>query len=194
MACVILICYEGKTEKEYFEILRRHCRIPGYVGVRIIGERGQHKALVDHTLAERDALLEECGLESSEVECWSVCDEDRMGCSYNELLRYAEERDVHLAFARPQFEAYLVQHFEQTGACKKQDLYGKLAAFRGEYGYPAEYNDGVKSDLRWLEEAIDRKPKIVRMAITNADIRSKQTDRCFLTVQRLAERFLTLEI
>ncbi|HIW77155.1 MULTISPECIES: RloB family protein [Gordonibacter] len=194
MGRVILICCEGKTEKEYFEILRRSYRIPGYVGIHILGEKGQHKALIDRTLEERDILVQELGINADDIECWSVCDDDRMTCSYAELLNYAESHKVKLAFTRPQFEAFLVQHFEQTGIWKKEDLYSKLAAYRKEMGFDAVYDDSAKSDLRWMEKAIDEKPKRVDTAVVNANLRLKQSDRCFMTVQQLVERLRDLGI
>lgn len=192
MARAILVCCEGKTEKEYFEVIRRVFRIPAYFGLHIEGEKGQHKTLIDKTVDERAGLAERLGIEEVDIEAWSVCDQDKMPCSYADLLGYAEEQGVLLAFARPQFEAYLVQHFEQSSCVKKAELYGKLAGYRARYGASREYNDSVKADLGWLYRALDEKPALATVAITNADQRLRQSADCFMTVQRLTERLLGL--
>ncbi len=51
----MLICCEGKTEAEYFKALRRVYRIPGFIDIRIIGQIGQHKVLIDRAAEEREA-------------------------------------------------------------------------------------------------------------------------------------------
>lgn len=192
MARAILVCCEGKTEKEYFEIIRKVFRIPAYFGLHIEGEKGQHKALIDKTAEERADLAKQLGIEEADIEAWSVCDQDKMPCSYAELLGYAEEQGVLLAFARPQFEAYLVQHFEQSSCVKKGELYEKLAGYRAQHGASREYNDSVKADLGWLRKVLDEKPTLAKIAITNADQRLRQSAPCFMTVQRLTERLLGL--
>lgn len=194
MRRVILVCCEGKTEAGYFEIIRTVFRIPGYYGLHIEGEKGQHKALIDKTVERRDALAEELGIGVCEIEAWSVCDKDKMPCTYKELESYAQERDVRLAFVAPQFEAYLLQHFEQSGCVKRQELYEKLADLRKRYGSSHEYNDSVKADLEWMRIALDAKPTLVKTAIVNADQRSRQSAPCFMTVQRLTERLLDLGV
>ena len=193
MAPVLLIYCEGKTEKLYFEILlKRIFRIPMYVRVDVYGEKGQHKALIDRVSAARLELANEEGLEEDGIECWAVCDDDTMPFTYKELLTYAEENDVNLAFSRPQFESYLLQHFEQSRAAKKRDLFDGLS----KYKEPVDgelYDDSSKSDLDWLETLLLDKPKLVDMAITNSDQRGRQSEQPFLTVQNLTKRLKQLE-
>lgn len=185
----LLICCEGKTEKEYFAILRRLYRLPG-ARVVILGEKGQHKALVDRTVSERKLFCEKDNIDPSDVECWAVCDDDGMSLSYAELLRYSEEHDVRLAFSRPQFEAFLLQHFEQSGEHDQKRLYAKLGEYATQYcGITVEYE---KSNLDWMADVLDTRPKLVRVAVTNADQRKKQSARVFLTVQDLVKRMREL--
>lgn len=113
MSRVMLICCEGKTEELYFKILRdRVYRIPGYIKIAIQGEKGQHKALVGRVVEARKELAESEQIGADEIECWAVCDDDGMKMQYGTLEAYAEKRGVHVAFSRPQFESYLLQHFE----------------------------------------------------------------------------------
>lgn len=182
---LLLICCEGKTEKEYFSILRRLYRLPG-ARVVILGQKGQHKDLIDRTVAERDSFCEQSGINCDEVECWAVCDDDNMPLTYAELLQYSENKGVQLAFSRPQFEAYLLQHFEQSAEHDQKRLYAKLSEYASWYsGEAIEYE---KANLDWLAVAIDTRPKLVRVAMTNADQRRKQSARIFLTVQDLVKR------
>lgn len=185
----LLICCEGKTEREYFLILRRLYRISA-AQVSVIGEKGQHKALVDRTLEERDKLCEDMCIDQDEVECWAVCDDDNMPFSYAELKDYAEKRKVKLAFSRPQFEAYLLQHFEQSSLHDQKGLYTRLSDLAsGAAGQSEEYD---KANLQWLDVAIDAKPKLVDIALVNADQRTRQSGKVFLTVQNLVRRMKEL--
>jgi len=90
----LIICCEGKTEKAYFETLLDFYRPPAYVMVEVLGQKGQHEALVDRTVEERASLCEEYELGIDDVECWAVCDEDAMALSYVELAAYADGRGV----------------------------------------------------------------------------------------------------
>lgn len=181
----LLICCEGKTEQKYFQILQRIYRLPG-ARISIVGEKGQHMALIDRTVEERERFCASQGFMPDEVVCWAVCDDDNMPWSYKQLFEYAEKNDVRLAFSRPQFEAFLVQHFEQSGEFHQKLLYEKLGVHKAEFD-GLGYGEGTKGDLEWLRDAIDRKPSIVDTAITNANQRRKQSGKVYLTVQELVE-------
>lgn len=187
MMPLLLICCEGKTEQQYFQMLQRMFRLPG-ARVFIIGERGQHKALINRTVQEREKLCAEHGFSMEEIECWAVCDDDGMTGKYAELLAYAEANNVQLAFSRPQFEAFILQHFEQSGEYRQAVLYERLSTHKERRGC-GPYSKG---DLSWLMTAIDEKPKLVDIAITNADQRHRQSDKLFLTVQGLVKRMREL--
>lgn len=189
----ILICCEGKTEAEYFQILRRVFRIPGFIKVRIVGQIGQHKALVDKTCEARLEYSQESELAESEIECWAICDDDGMGISYAELLSYAEERGVFLGFSRPQFEGYLLQHFEQSGEANVKEIFSRLTRYKEEAGGVGRYDEASKSDLEWLADAIFAKPKLVDIAVVNSDLRKRQSGSLFLTVQELVKRLGELQ-
>jgi hypothetical protein len=70
------------------------------------------------------------GLNKSEIECWAVCDDDNMPYSYKEPIEHAEQNNVQLAFSRPQFESYLLQHFEKSKTIKKNDLFSDLSKYK----------------------------------------------------------------
>ena len=191
---MLLIFCEGKTEEAYFNILLDFFRLPQYVVVEVAGQKGQHLALVDNIAKRRDELCAEELFRRDEIECWAVCDEDLMPVSFGELDRYAEERDVRLAFSAPQFEMYLLQHFEQSGSADRGEVFRRLTAYRKENGGEGRYDDSTKSDLGWIGVAIDRKPKIVSVAITNSDLRDRAAKRPFLTVQNLSRRILEMAL
>ena len=56
MPRALLICCEGKTEEQYFNILLDFHRPPAYVEVEVYGQEGQHIALIDNTVAKRVEL------------------------------------------------------------------------------------------------------------------------------------------
>jgi len=58
---VILICCEGKTEKQYFEIIADIFRIHEVRTIEILGGKGQHIPLIDQTALERKALADRIG-------------------------------------------------------------------------------------------------------------------------------------
>jgi len=189
---VLLIVCEGKTEKAYFDILSDIFRSPRFVKVVVYGQQGQHLALIDNAVTKRGELCKELERPEEEVECWAVCDEDQMPCSYSKLEHYAESLEVRLAFSAPQFEMYLLQHFVQSGSVDRADVFRQLTHYRNQYGGEGDYCDETKSDLTWMAKAIDDTPKIVKTAITNSDIRSRSTKRPFFTVQELSKRILEL--
>lgn len=189
MPRAFLILCEGKTEEAYFNILFDVYRPPQYVEVEVLGQKGQHIALVDSVVVRhREVICDEDQYQKEEVECWVVCDEDKMSVSFSGLERYAEERGVNLALSAPQFEMYLLQHFVQSGSADKDDVFQQLSKYRKQYGGEGDYDDSTKYDLSWLSAAIDRRPKIVATAITNSDLRTRTSKRPFLTVQNLTQR------
>jgi len=110
---VLLICCEGKeTECQYFNAIKNQYRISqGSVRVKVIGGLGQHKRLIDESVVHRTQLVERYGLCDEDIEVWAVCDNDDMSIAYTDLLKYAKENSVKLAFSDPAFEIYLLQHF-----------------------------------------------------------------------------------
>ena len=190
MALITAIFCEGKTEKAYFEILRnRVFRIPGYVRICIEGERGQHFALVDRLVRFRADLAISEGVDESDIACWAVCDDDGMETSFAALSAYAAERRVSLAFSRPQFESYLLQHFEPSKETGKRELVEALESRMVEAGFAGRYD---KADLSWLAEILIDRPKMVDIAIRNADLRDKQSSSPFFTVQELTKYLRSL--
>lgn len=189
---LLLIYCEGKTEKAYFDAPLDIYRPPRYVDVCVFGQEGQHKALIDRVAARRsEACLEE-GLLEREVECWAVCDNDNMPLSFAELESYAEGRGVQLAFSDPQFEVYLLQHFEQSGKSTMGKVFAALSKYRNQCGGEGDYSKETKSDLAWMAHAMDMRPKIVNIAITNSDLRSRPSHKPFLTVQNLTRRIVEM--
>ena len=124
MTRATLIYCEGKTEVEYFKILKtRIYRIPSFIKIEIQGEKGRHEALIDYAAKQREEFARIEDISIRDISCWAVCDDDGMNISYPSLEQYADSYDVNLAFSRPQFESYLLQHFEQSKITRQQELY-----------------------------------------------------------------------
>lgn len=187
----ILICSEGKTEKLYFDIITRVFDVSPATSIKILGELGQLKRLIDRCSNERAKLTREFDLPENEIEAWAICDDDKRKITYTNLLKYANSKNIKLAYSRPQFESYLLQHFEQSKDLKRSVIFTKLTKYMNDNGFNGKYDKGR---LDWLEKEILINPKIVDIAIVNSDCRNNRTDNPFLTVQRLTERLKNLSL
>ena len=183
---LILILCEGITEKLYFESIIHNMRIGG---VDILENQGQHKTLIDKCIKERKRRSEEDDIDEDNIEVWAVCDHDNMKIKYQELLKYAQENGINLAFSKPRFEAYLILHFHQQKNLREKDLDECLN------NYVLEYCDDKysKSDLGWIDRMVDCTPQKIEHAIGNANNLNNHTEKFFLTVQKLTEKLIGLK-
>jgi len=179
---LLLILCEGKTEKLYFDIIKRRRRVRA-VDTMVFGQKGVHESLIKRCTEERTIQAEKFGIKEPEVETWAVCDCDGWKKGYQKLLQFANNKQVHLAFSNPQFETYLIQHlaFRNT-TNKKEELEAELSKLLGF--------DYDKVNLDWLDEMLDNEPLRLETAITNADNFVKHNKIPFLTVQNLTKRLL----
>lgn len=193
-AQLLLICCEGRTEAEYFRILKEVFRVDQAINIQIFPCNGrQHYALVDSAALKRSQILQgaDNGVFQSEdeIETWIVCDRDSYRGSYTKLERYGEDKNVKVAFSDPQFEGYLLQHFGSPNRCSERGaaLERKLTSTMIGGGLCEGY---TKGNLEWMRVMIDHNFSIAKNAIRNADNFSNHTTKPFFTVQRLAERLL----
>ena len=189
----MLICCEGKTEEQYFLTLRDIFRISGGIKIQTVSNLGQHKTLVDASVARRGEIFTEAGIFGTEddIEVWAVCDRDSYSDSYTKLKNYADSKNVNLAFSDPQFENYLLQHFGGPSRSKNKGrvLEQELASVMLEAGLGQAY---LKGDLEWLRKAVDAKRSIVVQAVKNSNQFTVHTKKPFFTVQNLVVRLLSL--
>jgi len=190
---IILICCEGKeTEKLYFEILQSIFKVAN-ITIEIFPKVGQHYRLIDKSAAKKQEFSSYFDFALDDIEVWAVCDRDNLKDSFTKLNNYAKDKDVDLAFSDPQFENYLLQHFGSPNSSRKKgfDVEQELTSTMLEYGIGMAYD---KSNLRWLETMIDRKPRLVYEAIQHANTYSVHSKQPFFTVQRLIERILSFRV
>ena len=181
----VLILCEGMTEKIYFDAVIRNKRIARVLPVEVLEKQGQHKALIKKCVEKRKNYASDLGIDEKEIEVWAVCDEDGLKIGYQKLLSFANKYKVKLAFSDPQFETYLVQHFEYVRiASKRKQLEADLSGYIG-----ATYD---KVNLDWFDEMIDREPARLRQAILNSERLDNHARLPFLTVQKLTARLLEL--
>lgn len=188
----ILIYCEGKTEKLYFEIVKKRRRVSS-VNIEIFSEKGQrqHYNLVDKCANEKNGLISSGDFVEDEVEVWAVCDRDAFGDSFTKLKKYADQRGVMLAFSDPQFEIYLIQHFRADNTrLKGKPLENKLSDILKKEGYQPY----KKTNLKDLDDWIKKYPKKLEFAISNSDCFKKHTKKPFLTVQHLTRKILEFEL
>ena len=192
---IVIFC-EGKTEVEYFKIIRDVWRV-NLVGRNDIRRKSQQgKALIDTAVLEiQKEVNENLDIYTSldDIEVWAVCDQDKCATSYPDLQKHADDNGINLAYVNPQFEHYLMQHFggprtfTGRGNKAKQEI-NDLA--KEAYGLELQYD---KADLSWLRLLIEEKQSIVKTAIVNADNYSKTRSRLpFMTTQELTKRMLEL--
>lgn len=193
---LLLICCEGKTEAEYFKILKKTLRVSQAIRIQIIPYNGkQHCSLIDSAANRRNQVFQEADSvvfqSENEIETWIVCDRDNYKDSYTKLERYGKNKGVKVAFSDPQFENYLLQHFDSPNAYNKKGtaLERKLTNAMTKKGFSEKY---AKGNLDWLRSMIDQNFSVAENAIRNADIFSKHTKKPFFTVQKLAKRLLDL--
>lgn len=188
---LILVCCEGLTEELYFRSLVASRRINAVI-MHIASYKGsQHESLIGICEAERNRVCAEEDLTADELEVWAVFDKDDWKGGFTALEQYAADKGVLLAYSDPQFETYLLQHMEQSSC---SDSGATLEAYLSSVLVDAGYGEYDKSNLSWLIELMDAKPKIIETAILNADIRSRRTKTPFLTVQKLTKRLLEFEL
>jgi hypothetical protein len=181
---IILICCEGlKTEPQYFEFISKLYKVSA-IKIKILSKKGQDFSLVDACVRERKSLANEYEVDLDDIETWAVCDDDNK-IDYTELANYAKAKNIEIAFSRPCFEAYLLQHFEQSNEKDKKSLYNLLSK-KADQPY-------AKGNITWLTNILDNEPKLVDSAILNSNQRQKKLKSPFLTVQRLTERIRDLE-
>lgn len=183
---IILIGCEGKTEYLYLNIILRAHNIHGVI---IMPNAGELFKLIDSLENKRAEIAREYGIEEKEIETWAACDDDNRGINYTKLSNYSSSKCINLAYSRPQFEAYLLQHFEQCKLSKQQDVLKEINIIAKRFGE----NKYDKTDLGWLEEEIIANPKIIEIAITNSNIRSKRKGDVFITFQSLVEHILAMQ-
>lgn len=192
---VVLVCCEGKeTEPQYYELLIKLRRInTGQARVKIVGNKGQHKALLDKANVERQKLGESLDLALDEIEVWAVCDKDKMSCTLSELEEYADKAGVRLAFTDPRFEAYLLQHFtaSSTTAAGKalDDLPTKELQKKLKGAKKISYD---KTDLGNFKRIFDREPSLIEAAIKNCTKLEDRTTVPYTTAHALLARLLDL--
>ena len=187
---IILICCEGEnTEKLYFEIIQRVFRVTN-ISIKTITRAGQHYSLIDECVKKRQELVSNEGFAEGDIEVWAVCDRDDFSDSFTKLQSYADESGVKLAFSDPQFENYILQHFGSPNSSKNRggNVEKELAGILLSERLGTSYN---KSDLTWLENMIDMRPRTVNEAIKHADTYSNHTKQPFFTIQRLIKRIVS---
>ena len=187
---LILILCEGQTEASYFKSLINNKRIRG-VEIEVLKNQGQHRALINKCVRARKDYSKDYEEDEGNIEVWAVCDQDKRKFDYQDLLRYAEEKNVKLAFSKPQFETYLVQHFEFKNINKSKKSLEEYLSVHTMRHYGTKYS---KSNLFWLNKMMDETPQKIKEAIGNSNNFSNHTKVPFLTVQHLTERLLELAL
>ena len=178
---ILLIGCEGKTERLYYDIVARLYNMSNRV--KTFEEVGELKGVIDFCCDKKKEIAKKLDIEESEIEAWAVCDDDGRKIKYNELLKYAQEHNVKLAYSRPQFEYYLIQHFEQSSEYRRSEIFKILRR------NILNYNKGTIGNF---EEITILKPVVIEVAISNSRIRSRKTDKVFITAHALTSRIIEL--
>ena len=189
-AILLIICEGKETEPQYFEIVKRHRRINnGVARVKIIGDCGQHKKLIDLADSHRNEVCRKEDVELEEVEVWGVFDEDNINVTFSELEKYSAARNVNLAFSSPMFELFLLQHFKRSATNATGRELESLLSQEMNNKVGSNYN---KNDLSVLKSAFDSEPALLEGAIANCTQIENSSNSPFTSVHHLLQRLLDL--
>ncbi|GAA4786642.1 hypothetical protein CCANI_10075 [Corynebacterium canis] len=145
---LFVIAVEGKTEYEYFNTFRNKL-----ASVRIFVDQGKSsnpRAVLQAVNGKLDALKRDGELRPGD-EAWVIVDEDRWPePELVEIWKWgAERRDRGIGFSVPQFEWWLLLHFEDGhGARTQREIMDRLNS------YLPEYQKGNRKQLKFADEAI----------------------------------------
>lgn len=122
---IIIVCEGEKTERGYFEEIRKSLRLPT-VRVRVIhadatDPRSIVRAAVDYRQERKRDKAWAAG-----DRAWAVFDGDehRLGnpANWNDALQTAASKDIKLAVSNPSFELWYLLHYrEHVGQLTRQD-------------------------------------------------------------------------
>lgn len=188
----VLICCEGEqTEPQYFNIVIRQRRIKERARVKVIGDKGQHKTLIDEAVLERNKVCQALSLDPEDVEAWAVCDKDQMPYSLAELEGHASKNNIKLAFSDPKFEIFLLQHLSRSATNLNGSQLDRLIS-KGlqRKGEKSAYD---KTDLGSFGRLFDTEPLLLETAITNSHaVLSNKENTPYTTVHLLLARLLEM--
>lgn len=185
---LILIYCEGETERNYFEILQRIYRLPSNIIIASDPCEGRELSMIDEVVERSQEYCNDMGVVYDLTDVWAVCDDDNSSVGYIKLRNYAEANNIHLAYSSPQFENFLEQHFEQCKSNSKgNDVEKELSNMMKSHGINEDY---CKPNLNWLENMLYNKPSLVKMVITNAEIRNNHAKQPFFTVHELVKEII----
>jgi hypothetical protein len=186
---LVLICCEGNTEKAYFENFKNVFRISS-PKIEVITEETSFKGLIKRGAKRRSEYSKEYSIKEEDIEVWVVFDRDNYKENYLKLEQYAENENIKIAFSDPQFENFLIQHFQADSKILK----GKaMKDYLLKILVENKMSDG-RYDKNWTKKLFDEKPKSVRIAIENCKIYTNHAKKPFFTVHKLVERLLEFKV
>ena len=107
----VLIVGEGKTERNYFDALKREDAVSARFAVTVKGAGG-----FDAEYGVRRAIVERDRLTTEFDEVWCVLDTERprKRASLKKAIRLAGKEGIRLCLSNPCFEVWVLAHFERT--------------------------------------------------------------------------------
>lgn len=189
-AILLIVCEGRETEPQYFEIVKTRRRLnSGVARVKIFGDKGQHKKLVDEAIVTRQTISNEESVDPDQIEVWVVCDKDDMKITLQELQEYSARHNIKLAFSDPKFEVFLLQHFKRSAS----NLTGKPLDDLLHQQMTLSIGSGYKkNNLKPLDNALDREPALLEKAISNCKHICNPNNSPYTTVHELLERLISL--
>lgn len=109
---VLVVCEGERTERNYFDGLKRLDDVKKHYTVRVIpGKGGSRLQIVKHAVTKQKQFGSD--------ECWCVIDTERLNNpetrnDFAQAKKLADQNNVNLAISNPSFEVWLLAHLERT--------------------------------------------------------------------------------
>ena len=141
---VLIVCEGQKTERGYFEALRRSMRLPT-MRIRVVHPNATDPLTIVESTIEERAKLRSDGLWFATDEAWVVFDGDEhISASlqrWNRAIQLARDNGIRLAVSNPCFELWYLIHFQdQTANLDRASACRRLRTHIASY---------AKSDVLW---------------------------------------------
>lgn len=184
---IFIIVVEGQTEQRYFENFRN-------LAANVIVKVNRPKASdPGSALSKMEEQLEEFKAKKDLKpgdQAWLVFDQDQWGLSSIEAAWdwSVERKDRGVAFSRPQFELWLLLHFESaTGVSTKSEVLHRLDVYIP--GYTKGKQNQLPQDVESYRNAIENaKSKVTEIPESFSD--TNDIAGAFTTVHFLVESIL----
>ena len=127
---VIIVCEGSKTEKNYFEAIRKDLRLTT-VQIAVYHPNGTNpRLIVDSARQKRQEQINDKTWNGQKDTAWAVYDGvehfNNNSADWHEAINIARDHKINLAITNPSFEFYYLLHFQDQTGWLERDAVKKL--------------------------------------------------------------------